>query len=264
MEKFRGEFDDLKDIITKAGYNGEWGESDGKIVFRSDDGAVLNWWSSTGTLQIQGRKPFSEKLENAISRILRSNSSPNAVSNSKSTIRPSTDTFQVDQSTDTAISENAEKVFVVYGHDASACEQLELVLHRLKLDPFVLGNTGGGGLTIIETLEREISSRTTGKRFGIVLLTPDDMGYEHGDDVNNAEPRARQNVVMEMGMLIAAFGRQRVAILKKGHVVEPTDIGGIIYLPFNDHVKETAPRLCQRLRDAGFELDPDAIATATT
>ena len=128
----------------------------------------------------------------------------------------------------------------------------------------MLGNTGGGGLTIIETLEGEISSRTTGQRFGIVLLTPDDMGYEHGDDVNNAEPRARQNVVMEMGMLIAAFGRQRVAILKKGHVVEPTDIGGIIYLPFNDHVKETAPRLCQRLRDAGFELDPDAIATATT
>ena len=86
----------------------------------------------------------------------------------------------------------------------------------------MLGNTGGGGLTIIETLEREISSRTTGQRFGIVLLTPDDMAHKHGDDVNN------------------------------------------IYLPFNDHVKETAPKLCQRLRDAGFELDPDAIATATT
>lgn len=93
MEKFHGEFDELKDIVTKAGYSGEWGENDGKRVFRSDDGAILNWWSSTGTLQIQGRKPSSAKLENALSEIVRSNSSPNAVSIPNSTNLPSTDTY---------------------------------------------------------------------------------------------------------------------------------------------------------------------------
>ncbi len=97
-------------------------------------------------------------------------------------------------------------------------------------------------------------------RFGIVLLTPDDMGYEQGDNPANAAPRARQNVVMEMGMLIAAFGRPRVAILKKGHVDVPSDASGIIYLPFNNHVKEAAAKLCQRLGEAGFELDPGSIA----
>ena len=69
--------------------------------------------------------------------------------------------------------EGSKKVFVVYGHDDVACEQLELLLHRLDLDPFVLGNTSGGGLTIIEALEREIVSPSKGMRFGIVLLTPD-------------------------------------------------------------------------------------------
>ena len=93
-------------------------------------------------------------------------------------------------------------------------------------------------------------SPSEGKRFGIVLLTPDDMGYKQGDDPKDAEPRARQNVVMEMGMLIAAFGRPRVAILKKGHVDVPSDASGIIYLPFNNHVKDAAPKLCQRLSDA--------------
>ena len=134
----------------------------------------------------------------------------------------------------------------------------------MDLDPFVLGNTAGSGLTIIESLENEILSPKKGKRFGIVLLTPDDVGYKQEDGPDNAEPRARQNVVMEMGMLIAAFGRPRVAILKKGHVEVPSDASGIIYLSFNSHVKETAAKLCQRLREAGFELSPDAIAKAST
>ena len=137
------------------------------------------------------------------------------------------------------------------------------MLRRLHLDPFVLGNTAGSGLTIIEALENEILSPNKGKRFGIVLLTPDDMGYKQEDGPESAEPRARQNVVMEMGMLIAAFGRSRVAILKKGHVEVPSDASGIIYLPFNSHVRETAPKLCQRLGEAGFELSRDAIAKAS-
>jgi predicted nucleotide-binding protein len=49
-------------------------------------------------------------------------------------------------------------VFVVHGHDAVAREQLELILLKLGLDPFVLANTGGGGLTIIEALEAEIGA----------------------------------------------------------------------------------------------------------
>ena len=127
----------------------------------------------------------------------------------------------------------------------------------------MLGNTGGGGLTIIEALEREIVSPSKGKRFGIVLLTPDDLGYKQEDSPTNAELRARQNVVMEMGMLIAAFGRSRVAILKMGHVEVPSDASGIIYLSFNNHVKEVAAKLCQRLREAGFALEPGSMAKAS-
>jgi len=92
-----------------------------------------------------------------------------------------------------------KKVFVVHGHDAVAREQLELVLHKLGLYPFVLQNTSGGGLTIIEALEQEIGPNSNQARFGIVLLTPDDMGYVKHDAPENAQPRARQNVILEMG-----------------------------------------------------------------
>jgi len=101
-------------------------------------------------------------------------------------------------------------------------------------------------------------------RFGIVLLTPDDMGWAQRDGESLRQPRARQNVVLEMGMVLAALGRQHVAILKKGHIEAPSDAQGIIYLPFNDHVKETVPRLVDRLRHAGFNLASDAITKAAS
>lgn len=262
MDKFHGEFTELENLVSGLGYEGQWDGSGDKKVFRSKDKAILNWWPSTGSLQAQGPSSAKAKLEQAMAQVLSGNPTVPGV-----TATPASDSVVDQPSPSVAHAEIAEeaskKVFVVYGHDESACEQLELVLRRLGLDPFVLGNTSGSGLTIIEALENEILSPNEGKRFGIVLLTPDDMGYKQGDSPEEAEPRARQNVVMEMGMLLTAFGRGRVAILKKGHVVVPSDAHGIIYLGFNNHVKETAPKLCQRLREAGFELGPDAITKAS-
>ena len=156
------------------------------------------------------------------------------------------------------------KVFVVHGHDQTSREQLELILHKLGLDPFVLQNTGGAGLTIIEALEQEIGPDAAEVKFGIVLLTPDDFGYSKTDGVDKAQPRARQNVVLEMGMLLSSIGRKNVAILKKGHVDVPSDAQGILYLGFNDHVKEVVPRLVDRLTNAGFVLDPSNITKASS
>ena len=263
MEKFRGGFAQLETKKSKLEYVGEWSEDNGKMVFRSEDGAILNWWPSTGTLNVQGPKPARIKLEEALSNSLTDGVSSGGESSPDAADVPSVGSSPDAEPALAASGEESKKVFVVYGHDVNACEQLELVLHRLNLDPFILGNSSGGGLTIIEALEREIVSPSKGKRFGIVLLTPDDMGFRQEDGQANSEPRARQNVVMEMGMLIAAFGRRRVAILKKGHVEVPSDASGIIYLPFNGHVKEAAPKLCQRLAEAGFQLDPDTIAKAS-
>jgi predicted nucleotide-binding protein len=142
--------------------------------------------------------------------------------------------------------------------------QLELVLHKLGVEPFVLASTGGGGLTIIEALEREIVEKRTRVDFGIVLMTPDDKGYAERDGSRAIQPRARQNVVLEMGMMLAALGRPRVVVLRKGHLEPPSDAAGIIYIPFQHHVRETVPKLVDRLRAVGFELDPDAITRASS
>ena len=90
------------------------------------------------------------------------------------------------------------------------------------------------------------------------------MGYIKNDAPENAQPRARQNVILEMGMLISAIGRGNVAILKKGHLEIPSDANGILYIPFNDHIKETVPKLTDRLRAAGFVFNPATITNASS
>ena len=81
------------------------------------------------------------------------------------------------------INAYSNKVFIVYGHDVDAREQLELLLRRMKLEPLVLQNVPSGGQTIIEKLET--NSDVT---FACVLLTPDDEGHPQGQP-DKAPPR---------------------------------------------------------------------------
>jgi predicted nucleotide-binding protein len=95
-------------------------------------------------------------------------------------------------------------------------------------------------------------------------MTPDDIGYSKQDGPDKAQARARQNVVREMGMLIPAVGRARVAILKKSALEIPSNAQGILYLAFSDHVKEVVPKLVDRLQSAGFALEASRIANAAS
>jgi predicted nucleotide-binding protein len=44
----------------------------------------------------------------------------------------------------------------------------------------------------------------------------------------------------------------------------PSNLDGVLYLPFNDHVKDVVPKLAQRLQEAGFKLDAAKIAEASS
>lgn len=245
--KFTGSIEDLKDILTKNAIKGQWDAKPNASQFRSNQGGIINLYDN-GTINFQGQSPDKEDLKGIV---------VGAKSNYDSIPK-------IDYVAEQHLEHKKRKVFVVYGHDTQSREQLELVLHKLNLNPFVLANTSGKGLTIIESLEEEIGKKDSEKcRFGIVLLTPDDVGYSKEDGQSKAEPRARQNVVLEMGMLISALGRRDVVILKKGHLEVPSDASGILYLAFNDHVKEVVPKLVERLNISGFELTAEAVANAS-
>ena len=235
--KFHGELDELKARVESCGLQGVWRYEDeaAKHSFRANTGEILNWWPKTGTINYQGQN--KESFASAISKALEGDSLPPTVP------APS------------------RKIFVVHGHDNDARDQLELALMRLGLQPFILQNANSKGNTIIEALEKNIYSDVG---FGIVLLTPDDFGYSKTDGEEEKKPRARQNAILEMGMVMASLGRDKMAILKKGALEMPSDAVGILYIEFNDHIREVIPKLAQRLQGAGFEIGPDEIAKATT
>jgi predicted nucleotide-binding protein len=129
------------------------------------------------------------------------------------------------------------------------------------LEPFILQNQDGGGKTLIEALEQRIYDEAA---FGIVLVTPDDYGYAKADGEEARSPRARPNVILEMGMVMAALGRDRMVILKKGEVEMPSDTQGLIYLGFNDRVQDVVAGLVKRLKAAGIEIDDALVADAAS
>jgi predicted nucleotide-binding protein len=234
--KFHGEPAEFEALISTAAVPGTWShDQNGKYEFRTKDGAVLNWWPSRGTIQIQGQPAAKDRLYSTIEDLLSS-------------------TESLVQAARPVKNASEKYIFVVHGHDTEARDQLELILHRLGLQPFILMNSTGGGKTIIEALEGHIG-RDFSSDFGIVLMTPDDIGYAKADGPDKAEPRARQNVVLETGMLLASLTRQRMSLLVKGHIELPSDLQGIIRYNFNDHVREIVPKLCARLREVGIDVD---------
>jgi predicted nucleotide-binding protein len=144
------------------------------------------------------------------------------------------------------------KVFVVYGHDQVTRTQLEAMLRRWDLDPLIIDQLESSGNTIIEKLEEYMPQAN----FGIVLATPDDVGYPK-DAETGKKFRVRQNVVLEMGMLLARLGRSKVAILLKNteDMEKPSDINGLIYIPFTNDVKEATVDLAKEMNRNGYYID---------
>ncbi|WP_375682907.1 MULTISPECIES: TIR domain-containing protein [unclassified Bartonella] len=244
--KYSGTFEDLKDIVKTAGYkiieikSLSLNSSKGYQI-KTSEGGVINWYESTGTINVQGKENIKQKLIEDLAKHIEETST---IPSSKTAPNPSN-----------------KKIFIVHGHDHIALEQLELILRRLGLEPYILQNTSGNGLPIIQTLKKEICDSSIS--FGIVLLTHDDMGYAISQGAEKIQPRARQNVIFEMGMLAAALPLERIAILQKEGIEMLSDVGGVYYLSFNEHVKETLPDLIDRLCEVGYNLDAKKFATAS-
>jgi len=138
------------------------------------------------------------------------------------------------------------KIFVVHGHDEGAREAIARFLERIGFEPIILHEQANQGRTIIEKVEVHGDVG-----FAIVLFTPDDEGAKKGEP---PKPRARQNVVLELGYFIGRLGRERVCALKRGDVEIPSDFGGVVYASF-DEGGGWRQTLANELQAAGFKID---------
>ena len=63
--------------------------------------------------------------------------------------------------------------------------------------------------------------------------------------------RARQNVIFEHGYLIGKLGRDRVCALVDGDIEYPSDINGVVYIPYQGQWKHDIE---QELKSIGYEI----------
>jgi hypothetical protein len=127
-------------------------------------------------------------------------------------------------------AEERPSIFIVHGHNEAARDSIRIHTHTVTgVVPTSLAEEPGTGDTIIEKFERIGGAASC----VIVLLTPDDVGQTvSGRDAGDQpSPRARQNVVLELGYFIGKIGRRRIIVMDAG-VERPSDLNGLSYIAY--------------------------------
>jgi predicted nucleotide-binding protein len=118
-----------------------------------------------------------------------------------------------------------EEIFIVHGHthrDAVA----RVVERATGREAIILQEQPDvGSSTVIEKLEREALRAG----YAVVILAGDDEGKLRTSH-SHPQPRARQNVVAELGYFIGKLGRSRVKALYETGVELPSDFTGVTYI----------------------------------
>lgn len=144
-------------------------------------------------------------------------------------------------------------VFVVHGHDEKLLAEVDALLLRVGLHPIVLKTMPSAGRTVIEKIEKY-----SNVQFAVCLLTPDDEGRAIVAN-SDLQPRARQNVVLELGYFLGRLGRDRVHALHRGGLELPSDYHGVVYTATDVPNSDWRIELCKEMRNAGLPVDIGAI-----
>src|SRR5947209_3001268 len=91
--------------------------------------------------------------------------------------------------------------------------------------------------------------------FAIVLVTDDDRGGPIDLPTDQKlQPRARQNVILELGFFLGKLGRKRVCALYQQGVEIPSDYQGILFVSL-DETGGWKLHLAKELKAAGLPID---------
>ena len=142
-----------------------------------------------------------------------------------------------------------DEVFIVHGHDNEAKETVARFVEKSGIEAAILHERTNSGQTIPEKFEKHAGKAG----FAIILLTPDDVGKSK-DGTDEPKPRARQNVILELGYFWGRLGRDRMCVLYKEGVELPSDIHGILYLLMDDS-NGWQLKLGQEMQAAGLPVD---------
>jgi len=144
----------------------------------------------------------------------------------------------------------SNKVFIVHGHNEGIKYEVAQTLNKIGLTPIILHEQQSENKTIIEKIEAN-----SDVKFAIILLTDDDLGK--AKNVTELNPRARQNVIFEMGYFIGLLGRKNVCcIVNNSNIEKPSDINGIVYINYEGN---WVVDIAKELKSSGLKFDMNTL-----
>lgn len=146
-----------------------------------------------------------------------------------------------------------DKIFIVHGHNEAAKHKIARFIESLDLRATILDEQPSKGQTIIDKFEEHADEAG----FAIVLLTADDVGAPK-NEIDELKPRARQNVILELGYFLQGLGRERIRVLYEEGVELPSDIYGISYIPMDEY-GAWKMKLAQEMASVGTTVDMNKL-----
>lgn len=133
-------------------------------------------------------------------------------------------------------------VFLVHGPNALQRDGVRDLLTSHGYNVIVLVEEPGRGRTIMEKFAEHASQA----HHAVVLLAKDDRGGPASANASEYQPRARQNVVYELGYFHGVLGAERVCVLREDGVEIPSDCAGLDVIPMDSNWKK---RLLEELAE---------------
>ena len=115
----------------------------------------------------------------------------------------------------------ASKIFISHGQANDWREVQEYIERDLELKTLELAQEPNCGRTILQKLEEESSKCN----YAVIVMTGDDL-----DGAGNK--KARENVMHEIGYFQGKFGLSSVCLLHEEGTSIPSNIQGLVYIPF--------------------------------
>ncbi len=141
----------------------------------------------------------------------------------QSLVRDIEQIFELRASSELAVpmEKNPVKVFISHGRANDWNEVQNFIEKDLGISTLELAQEANRGRTILQKLDDEASRCS----FAVIVMTGDDQDSE-------GKPKARENVMHEIGYFQGKFGLSAVCLLHEEGTNIPSNIHGLVYVPF--------------------------------
>jgi hypothetical protein len=131
-----------------------------------------------------------------------------------------------------------KKIFISHGHSAEWLKVQVFLEKKMFLGTIELAQQANKGRTIIKKLD-DASSLCC---YAIIVMSGDDFKLRKN-------PRTRENVMHEIGFFQGRYGLKNVCIIFEEGTSIPTNLSGIIYLPYKSgNIQKVFPGLIKEIQ----------------